>query len=133
MLAIEFLVAFLVALILSTLFVLTTEKGIKKKNPVWLFLFIFLMTWSGGIWLIPIGPMIYGVRWLPFVLVGVIAVLLFVALSHNRLPKGRRETLEMLDRIKQEKEQITYVTLSLFFWVLLLGLIAAIVIHYVWR
>ena len=79
--------------------------------------------------------MIYGVRWLPFVLVGVIAVLLFVALSHNRLPKGRRETLEMLDRIKQEKEieQITYVTLSLFFWVLLLGLIAAIVIHYVWR
>jgi hypothetical protein len=133
MIAIEFFVAFIVALILSTLFVLTTEKGIRKKNPIWLFLFIFLITWAGGIWMIPIGPILYGVRWLPFVLVGLIAVLLFVALSHNRLPKDRLETLEMLDRIEQGKEieQVTYITLSLFFWVLVMGLIAAIVLHYV--
>ena len=58
---------------------------------------------------------------------------LFLAVSLPRMPpRGRHETLKMLERIKQEKklEQITYSTLSLSFWILLAALIAVIIIRY---
>jgi hypothetical protein len=135
MLLLELSAALMVALILSALFALATGKQGLRKGHFWLFLILFLATWAGGMWIEPFGPMLWGIHWLSYLLVGAVVALIF-AVGHSRSmpePQGRQETIEMLERIKKEKEleQVTWVTLTVFFWVLVLALLGAIIFRYV--
>jgi len=126
------LIALAVAFFMSALFIMATRRYGRRKGFFWLFLIIFTATWAGGIWIIPFGPTLMGVPWLVFLLVGLIFVLIFALLLHQKPPKNRQETLEMLEEIEEEEnlEQVAYITLSLFFWVVLCILIVAIIIRY---
>ena len=133
MLLLELLVALTVALILSAFFALATRKQGARKGVSLLFLILFLATWAGGVWMKPFGPVLWGIHWLTFLLVGaVVALILAVAQSRSE-PHGRQETIEMLERMKQERqvEKAVWITLTIFFWVLVFTLLSAIVIRYV--
>jgi hypothetical protein len=127
----EFFVSFIIAVFLSGLYVLLTRGDNRRTGLIWLFLIIFLTTWAGGIWLRPFGPMLWGVHFLTFLLAGLVIVLFLVITVPRNVPRGRHETLDMLERIEQEKalEKMTYITLSLFFWILLSVLVIAIILH----
>jgi Na+/H+ antiporter NhaD/arsenite permease-like protein len=129
----EFLVSLTIALLLTGLYMLVTRGDRRRTGLIWLFLIIFLATWAGGTWLRPFGPGLWGVNWLAFLLVGLVIVLVLFIVIPRKVPQGRRETLDMLDRIEQEKEleQVTYVTLSIFLWVLLFLLVMAIILRYI--
>jgi len=92
-----------------------------------------LATWAGGIWIGPFGPSFKGVYWLPFLLVAVLVGFLLTALAPRRAPRGRIETLEMLEEIEQERklEKLTYISFGLFFWIALFALITVIIVRYV--
>jgi len=128
----QFVMALVVAFVLSGVFALATGRGSKRTGLFWLFLIIFMATWAGGVWLRPFGPTLWGIHWVTFFLVGLIFALILAVFSPGRPPRGRHETLDMLERIEQEKEieQFTYITLNIFFWVLLLVLVVVIFIHY---
>ena len=128
----EFFVSFIVAVILTGLYMLVTRGARRRTGLIWLFLIIFLATWAGGIWLRPFGPTLWGIHWLVFLLVGLIIVLFLVILIPQKAPRGRQETLDMLDRIEEEKqlEKFTYITLSIFFWILLSLFAIAIILRY---
>jgi hypothetical protein len=132
MFVLELFFAFIVAIVLSGLFALATRRGFQWPGFLWFFLIIFLATWAGGVWVRPFGPSLFGIYWLPFVLAGLIFVLFLAISTPGQPPKNRRETIDMLERIEQEKklDQFTYVTLSIFFWILLCVLITAIIIRY---
>lgn len=51
--------------------------------------------------------------------------------SHH-VPKGRQETLEMLADVERgkEMEEVAYVTLTVFLWVLMAVLIGLILVRY---
>ena len=127
----EFAVSFIIAIFFTGLYVLLTRGGGRRTGLIWLFLIIFLTTWAGGIWLRPFGPMLWGVHFLTFLLAGLTIVLFLIIAVPRKAPRGRRETLDMLERIEQEKalEKLTYITLSLFFWILLAILVIAIILH----
>ena len=127
----EFAVSFILAVFFTGLYVLLTRGDVRRTGLIWLFLIIFLTTWAGGIWLRPFGPRLWGVHFLTFLLAGLTIVLFLVIAVPRRAPRGRRETLDMLERIEQEKalEKVTYLTLSLFFWILLAMLVIAIILH----
>ena len=129
----EFSVAFIIALILTGLYMLLTRGAGRRTGLIWLFMIIFLATWAGGIWLQPFGPTVWGIHWLSFLLVGVVIFLLLVIVFPKKTPRGRYETLDMLDRIEQDKElkEVAYITLSIFFWILFAVLVAAIILRYI--
>jgi uncharacterized membrane protein len=60
---------------------------------------------------------------------------MFVFFVPRRPPKGRHETLEILEEMKEKRdlEKAAYVSFGIFFWILMLTLLAAIVIRYVMR
>ena len=132
MFALELFFALIIALVLSSLFALATRRGFQWPGFLWFFLIVFLATWASGVWLKPFGPSLWGSYWLPFVLAGLIFVLFIAISSPEQPPKNRHETIDMLERIEQEKklDQFTYVTLSIFFWILFFVLITAIIIRY---
>jgi hypothetical protein len=110
-----------------------TRGAGRRTGLIWLFLVIFLATWAGGIWLKPFGPTLWGTHWLAFLLVGLVVFLFLIIVIPRKAPRGRYETLDMLDRIEQEKEleEVAYITLSIFFWILLSVLVIAIILRYI--
>jgi Ca2+/Na+ antiporter len=132
MFILELLVALFVSLVLSAVFALATWKRGKRKGLVWLFLIIFFATWAGGLWMRPFGPTLWGIHWLTFLLVGVVVALILAVSQARPKPRGRDETIEMLENMRQrrEAEQVAWITLTIFFWVLLLALLSAIVFRY---
>jgi hypothetical protein len=128
----EFFISFTIAVILTGLYMLVTRGAERKTGLIWLFLMIFLATWAGGVWLKPFGPTVWGIHWMVFLLVGLIIVLFLFILIPRKAPRGRHDTLDMLESIRQEKqlEKVAYITLSIFFWILLFVLVIAILLRY---
>jgi hypothetical protein len=133
MFILEVIFAACISLLLSGLFVLVTRNRSGKTGSLRLFLIIFLATWAGGIWLKPFGPSLWGIHWLGFLVAGLFVLIILVITTPNRAPKGRRETLDILEKVARNREldQITYLTLGVFFWILLAFLIIAIISRYI--
>lgn len=93
-----------------------------------LFGILFLTSWAGGVWLTPIGPHLFGVPWLPFVLMGFVAALLIAAMSPARPPRTAREARE-----QAEAQEVVSTTASAFVWILAVCMIFAITLHYAYR
>jgi len=128
----EFSVSFILAVLMTGLYLFSTRKSERRTGVIWLFLMIFLATWAGGVWLKPFGPTLWGIHWLAFVLVSLVVVLFLFILIPEKAPRGRHETLEMLERIDREKKlkEATFLTLGVFFWILLVVLVTAIILRY---
>jgi len=128
----EFLAALAVALLVCTVFVLATRSRVRCTGFGWLFLFVLLATWAGGVWLRPFGPALGDIRWLQFLIVGLLAVLLLALFAPFKPPRGCHDTLDQLQAIARQKElqKVTFFTLGIVFWVVLVILIVAIVIRY---
>ena len=129
----EFLVSLTVALLVCVVFALVTRSKVRRTGFGWFLLFVLLATWAVGVWLRPFGPIWGDIRWLQFLIAGLLVLLLFVLVAPFKAPRGRHETLEQLQEIARQKEvqKVTYVTLGIVFWVVLVILIAAITIRYV--
>jgi hypothetical protein len=91
------------------------------------FSILFLAIWAGGIWLLPIGPPLWGESWLSFVLVGLVfALLLAVALPSRKRPA----TLDLQRPEVKAASDAVELVFGLFFYLLLIVLIVAIVGRY---
>jgi hypothetical protein len=111
---------------------LVTRSSVRRTGFGWFFLIVLIATWAGGVWLRPLGPSWGDIRWLQFLIAGLVVVLLFALFAPMKAPRGRHETLEQIEEIAREKElqKVTYVTLGVVFWVVLAILIVTIVIRY---
>ena len=129
----EFVVSLTVALLVCVVFALITRSNVRRTGFGWFLLFVVLATWAGGVWLRPFGPRWGDIRWLQFLIAGLLVLLLFALFAPFKAPRGRHETIEQLQEIARQKEvqKVTYVTLGIVFWVVLMILIAAIAIRYV--
>lgn len=90
-----------------------------------LFLFIILLftTWAGVVWLPPWGPVFLGTPWLNILLLGVLVSLLILGISAPPGPHSRREEDRDLAAVGA--------TFGLFFWILIMSLLVAIIVSYI--
>ena len=129
---IDLMIVFVIALVLSLLFAgpfawRRPGQRVFWGNAFFLFLVFFFISWAGGVWLPPFGPVLWGVYWAPFVLTAFIVGLLLLALIPPRLPRTRREAT-----IQRAKEEMAVKTaLDFFLWTLVSGLLIAIIVRYV--
>lgn len=133
--AAELITALVIAGALAHLFAKTLRRRGKRGGFFWFFLLIFMVTWAGGIWLMPFGPIFMGIHWLPFVLVGLAGAVIVSLVARRRYPTNRHETIDLLEQAKDKREQekVTYLSLNIVFWLALFVLVTAVVLRYVLR
>ena len=130
--AVDIITALLIAGVLSYLFARNLKRRGKRTGFFWFFLMIFMLTWAGGVWLIPPDSPIPGSRWLPFLAVGLAGAVVVSFFAGRRYPTNRHETIDLLERTREGRklEKATYLSLNILFWTVLIVLVAAIVLRY---
>lgn len=91
---------------------------------------LVLLIWAGGAWLTPIGPPVANVYWVGFLIPALFLLLLLFALATPSAPP-RREGEVVPANAEEEAVAGTTVAFSIFFWILLVAAIVAIVVAYV--
>lgn len=132
----ELLFALAIALIFTVILVPLMgwrRPGYEATWPTvfFVFLLLFLFAWAGGVWLVPFGPTLYSVYWVPFVIVAALYVLLLLAAAPPRLPGSRPRGDVQNTTVTAEREEVAAEAFGLFFWLLAVLLVVALVVHYV--
>ena len=124
----------LASILLSALFALVFSAlliyGFGRRVPgplngmLFLFLIIFMFTWSVGSWVVPVGPVHWGVSWLGYLLIAVLIMLLLGALLPPRRPRTRVIPKSEVDEAVRNRQVSTAVevTFGIFFWVMIIAL-----------
>jgi hypothetical protein len=119
---------FFAVLLTALFFALFRTKG-PWSSIVLFFLVIFLATWAGGAWLAPFDPGLWGISFLPFLLVGLVFALLLAAAAPS---EEEESTGELVDPREIKQERATAVrALGLYFWVLIGALLVIIIARYI--
>ena len=122
---IEFIIVLFIALFIASIFF----YGFRSRGPwgaFWVFLLIlFLSAWVGRLWIAPAGPVIWGFAWLP-VIFFVLIIALAIAVAS---PREEERTVDYEDTRTEvtEGDRQAAAAFGIFFWILLLILIAAII------
>ena len=91
---------------------------------------LVLLIWAGGAWLTPVGPPVAGVYWVGFLLPALFLLLLLFALSSSSAPP-KREGEVVPGNAEEEALAGTAVAFSIFFWILLVAAVVAVIAAYV--
>lgn len=108
-------------LVLTAVFAVGFRRQRRWQIVLVFFVTLFLTTWAVGVWISP-AP---STSWLPYLIVGLLFALLLTAL----IPLSR--TLQGGRTREAEEKAIAIVVMDLFFWILVIGLVAAIIVRYV--
>lgn len=130
----ELAFAFVIALLLMIVFLPVFGWRRPAHQGRWggallLFVLLFLFVWFGGVYAAPVGPVLFDVYWLPFVLVGVLYLLLVLAIipPHEAV---RRDSFERTPETEAERGEAAVGAFGAFFWILAILLIVALVANY---
>lgn len=115
----------LIALLLTLIF----STSYRHRGPwgglLFFFLVIFLASWASQLWINPFGPMLFGVAWAPLLFVGVLIAVLLLAAGASAIDKT-----PVTPGPEVTPQEGSILAIGLFFWILVLILIAAIAIGY---
>ena len=124
----DVIIALIFALALAAL--LFYPLGRRGPGPMegilFFFLILFLAIWAGGLWLVPVGPALWGAPWLSFLITGVILALILAAATPPRRPVSEPPP----EPPPEGTAGALAVSLGAFFYVLLLALFAAVIVYY---
>jgi uncharacterized membrane protein YgaE (UPF0421/DUF939 family) len=133
-LVLELLFAVIVALLFS--FLLVALFGWQRPDrpgagPAFIYLFMILLfaVWAGGAYMQPVGPMLWGVAWVSFIVIGLLISLVILALIPPKRPRTRRERAEAA-QAEAEAQAGAESLASAFFWMLLVLLLLAVVFRH---
>jgi len=133
MFLLDFLVALGVALLLTV--IIAALFGSTGPWPyAWLaFLLILLVAWAAGTWARPVGPPLWGVYWMPFLVFGLIVALVIAAATPP--DRARRRSGEVPASAgaaapEEEASEETAVAVGMGVWIVFIVLLVALVLGY---
>lgn len=125
-----FIIDLFVALVVGMIIVSIVSRAFGTKGPwgslLWFFLVVSLFAWAGGVWLVPFGPIFWGIGWLPIVFIGFLVSLLLTAAS-PRTPRWRRTSQK-----EATSEAESRAVVDAIFWIVVICLLIFVLGHYAW-
>jgi hypothetical protein len=119
--------AFIFALVVAFIFSSGKSYNRSFSTVLTFFLILFLAGIAGGVWIVPFGPVMLGVAWMPVLFIIVIFAFLF-SIPPPYLEKSKTAYITSEDKDTRVSEEAK--TLSIFVWLILAFLVIAIFIGY---
>jgi hypothetical protein len=128
------------ALLLGAVLALIVLLGLRREGPgplsgfLFFFILFFGVLWAASLWLTPVGPQLWGISVLPYVVIALLLLLFVAAITPApRRPPPRTPTEAEIEEREEAREVAeTVLTFSVFFWILLGILAVVIVARYFW-
>jgi len=96
-------------------------------STLFLFLLLVFAMWAGSGWFPAMGPVLFGIHWVFPLVVGLLVALIVLAVS----APPRKEPGPSVKTIQEEEDEIVATTVfGIFFWILIIGLLATGVASY---
>src|SRR5688500_2565268 len=119
------------AALISLILTVTAVFFLGKRGPwgsIWtFFLVLFLTLWTVSIYVAPIGPVYWGVAWIPIAIAGlIVTALLIAAMPHRERAYKQREV--DVAAARSEPDRSSTHGAGRFFWILIILFVAAIII-----
>jgi hypothetical protein len=123
-----------VALVVTILFVVLGMRG--PWGSAWtLFLFLFMAMWVTGLYVSPVGPVYWGIAWVPIIFAGILFSILLIAVmpdasrNKRRLRNGKLENENRDANISDpDSAEINSTAIGSFFWILIMLFTLAIIV-----
>jgi len=129
------LIEFIIILVITTVTFAVFTHGFRQSGPwpgwLWFFLTLFLGTWAIGRWTTPIGPALWGVFWVPYLVGSVFIALLLSAAGGTQSKESIGEPQE-IERDAEAESRVVF-GVTLFFWLMLLLALLTITASYALR
>ena len=119
--------ALIIAMMLAAVFGAGIRRHRWGTDLLLFFILLFLFTWAAGVWVTPIGPVLLGVPLFTFLFAGLLFALLLAALIPT--PNVDRK-FSAPQREARKAERETAVAVDALIWILIVGLIIAIIFSY---
>lgn len=87
----------------------------------------FLALWAARLWLLPVGPLLWGIAWVPLVGFG---LFLALVLTLGSFPRRRRRLSSKSDVVIEREPDPADATASIVLWILMIFLVVAIAVGY---
>lgn len=118
----------LFALVISFLLALVFGLGLRRPGPwggfFWFFLLLFFATWALAAWVTPVGPVAYGVAWVPVAVGGLLVAMILAAAGPPRAMESSPG--------EGPSEAAVSVTVGVLFWAAIVLLALAAAAAYAW-
>lgn len=126
--------AIIIAIVLTLIFYF----ALSARGPwgsLWsFFLIILLIVWSASLWISPIGPVYWGVAWIPLIFIGIIFALLLAAIPTSetdyRGVRGDVVDADVRTEPERAEERAAAGAVGFMFWIFIFFLIIAIIAGY---
>jgi hypothetical protein len=125
---VDLIIILIIALFITTI-IYVVFKDKSPKGMFWLFLIvIFLAVWSARLWIVPFGPLILGIAWIPIMVVGILFALVLLAVAKpSRNLRKKTIDKQVGAQTDEDKKSVAYGAL---FWILIIILAMAVIIGY---
>jgi len=90
----DLIFALVVGLVFAAIFSLVFRRTGPWASFFVFFVIIALASWAGGVWFRPVGPPVFGVFWIPFLIFGFIIAILMAAAAPSRIYRARRKAMD---------------------------------------
>lgn len=119
----------LFVLVIAFLLTAVFAGGLRRPGPWagwwWFFVIVLMGGWVAALWAEPIGPPLWGVAWVPILWMALLFALLLAAAT-----PPRPTAAEPPPTTGEAAAATAAVALGAFFWIMLIGLLIAIVVGY---
>ncbi len=118
------------AVIIAGVLTLIFTVGLRRPGPwtAWwtFFLLVLLVAWASALWIVPVGPVLVGMYWIPVVLAALLAALLLASGS----PTGRPGPHVQTHSEAELQEKAASRAVNVLFWALVILLLVVVVLGY---
>lgn len=118
------------AVVLAILFYFILKIKGPWSNFWTFFLVLFLSMWAASLWVSPMGPVYWGVAWVPLIFIGIIAGLLLAVVPKPQKTENGVDDNSGTETAPRRDYGIGAATLSGVFWMFMVILMLAVVIGY---
>jgi hypothetical protein len=121
------------AAFVSLILTIVSVFFLRKRGPwgsIWtFFLVLFLALGTLSVYITPIGPVYWGIAWLPITIAGIIiTILLIAAMPHETRKDGPPIEQGLNPALAPKSMELASSPVGRFFWVLIILLVIAIMI-----